>query len=115
MRNTMTHDVRYDTALKKARRKNAPLKEIAELLSAAHEAGDARATYALATWYLHGKFFQKNLRSALKLLRQAASEGVADAMCDLAMCYLEGRGVRANPSDVHPNFGPVAKLGSELR
>lgn len=111
MRKTTSYDVRYDTALKKARRKDAPLEEVSKLLSAAHEAGDARATYALATWYLFGKFFGKNLRAGIKLLRQAASAGVPDAMCDLAMCYLEGRGVPENPSKAAELFLKAALAG----
>ena len=113
MRTTVTHDTRYDTALKKSRRKNEPLKEVSELLSAAHDAGDARATYALARWYLYGKFFKKDLRAALRLLRQAAKEGVPDAMCDLAMCYLEGRGVPANPAKAAEFFLKAALAGEK--
>ena len=86
-------DRRYDEALKKARRKDAPLAEVAELLEAAHEAGDARATYALATWYLHGRFFRKDRRRAVALLRKAAHHRVPGALYDLAVCYERGEGV----------------------
>jgi len=91
------HDKRYDDALKKARRKAAPLAEVAALLEAAHGAGDARATYALATWYLHGKFFEQNARRAVTLLKEAARNDIVDAIYDLAVAYEEGRGVQTNP------------------
>lgn len=89
-------DRRYDDALKIARRKSADLDRVASLLNAAHQAGDARATYALATWYLHGRLFKKSVRKAVVLLREAAQRNVADALYDLAVCYEEGTGVRKN-------------------
>jgi TPR repeat protein len=91
-----TTDRRYDEALKIARRKSANLEQVASLLNAARESGDARATYALGTWYLHGRLFKKNIRKGVALLREAARRKVADALYDLAVCYEEGTGVRRN-------------------
>lgn len=86
----------YAEALKRMRRKNPALDEVADLLSAAHAAGDARATYALATWHLHGRFFRKSIRKAVALFRQAARHNVPDALFDLAICYELGEGVQKN-------------------
>jgi len=91
-----TRDRRYDEALKKAQRKGAQLDDVARLLTAAHEAGDRRATYALATWYLHGHVFKKNLRRSITLLRQAANGHIPDALYDLAVCHEQGEGVPEN-------------------
>ena len=54
------------------------------------------ATYALATWYLHGKYFKQDLRKAAMLLREAARSNIADALYDLAVSYEEGKGVKKN-------------------
>lgn len=92
----MVNDRRYDEALELAQRDDADLARAAVLLQAAHEAGDLRAAYALATWYLHGKYFRRNVRTAVRLLREAAAENVGDALYDLAVCYEEGCGVSKN-------------------
>jgi TPR repeat protein len=89
-------DHRYDEALRRSRRKGAQLEAVAPLLTAAHEAGDARATYALATWYLHGRVFKKDIRRSVALLRKAAKHQVPDALYDLAVCYEKGEGVPQN-------------------
>ncbi len=89
-------DVRYNEALKRMRKKDADLAEVAELLTAAHDTGDARATYALATWHLHGRHFTKNVRKALSLMKQAADQNVPDALFDLAVSYEKGEGLAAN-------------------
>jgi TPR repeat protein len=86
----------YEAALQKARLKRAPLEAVSKLLETAHEAGDARATYALATWYLHGKHFKKNVRKSVSLLRKAASQDLPDALFDLAVCYERGEGMKSN-------------------
>jgi len=111
MTKTTSHDKRYDLALEKARLANADLGEVANMLTEAHEAGDARATYALATWHLHGKFFKKNLRVALRLLRQAAGAGVPEALYHLAVCYEEGSGVATNRSKATELFLRAALAG----
>ena len=67
--------------------------EVLNKLNAASAAGDDRATYALATWYLHGKNVEKDIDRALNLLRLAADAGNADAMYDLAYSYEIGNGV----------------------
>jgi TPR repeat protein len=90
-------DKRYEKALSKVRENEAPLREVASLLTAAHEAGDVRATYALATWYLHGQLFRKNVRKSIGLLRKAAKTNLPDALFDLAVCYEKGVGVPKNP------------------
>ena len=60
---------KYRRALELAQRKSPSLEKVAELLEAAQDEGDSHATYALATWYLHGKFFKRNQARAVKLLK----------------------------------------------
>lgn len=66
------------------------------LLKASAESGDAVSKYALGTWYLHGFFLEKDVRTAIKLLREAADENVAFAAFDLAVCYELGTGLKKN-------------------
>ncbi|MEA2720308.1 MAG: uncharacterized protein QOJ39_2172 [Candidatus Eremiobacteraeota bacterium] len=68
------------------------------LLERAHEAGDARATYALGTWYLHGKepHVPVDAGIALEYIAKAASARVPDALYDLAVSYEKGGVVALN-------------------
>jgi TPR repeat protein len=68
------------------------------MLEDALSRGDARAAYALGTWYIHGRepAVRKNLKEGVRLLRVAAAAGVPDALYDLAVCYQKGAGVAKN-------------------
>lgn len=94
MRRSLASNNHYDRALRKASQPNADFPSVRLLLEAAHEKGDARATYALATWYLHGRCFRRNLQKAVVMLRSAAARNNGDALYDLAVCYEIGTGVR---------------------
>jgi uncharacterized protein len=83
----------YERALQVARRRQPDLARAFHLLTVAHRYGDGRATYALATWYLHGKHVDRNLKKATVLLRAAASKDIPDALFDLAVSYEKGIGV----------------------
>ncbi len=85
----------YEQALRLAEKQKPPSKRAYELLLVADKEGDPRATYALATWYLHGSAFTPvNKKRAVQLLRAASKGGVADAAHDLAVAYETGDGVR---------------------
>ncbi|MDB5040949.1 MAG: hypothetical protein JWN27_1675, partial [Candidatus Eremiobacteraeota bacterium] len=47
-------DPAYDSALQEMEGNAPDVRRAHELLRQAHASGDARATYALGTWYLHG-------------------------------------------------------------
>lgn len=89
----------YDLALVEARRPRANLTRALDLLRRGYDAGDARAAYALGTWYLHGRpgLVEKDVPQAVRLLKEAAAANVSDALFDLAVCY--ERGVGVNQSD----------------
>jgi uncharacterized protein len=82
------------------------------LLIRADKRGDPRATYALATWWLHGKdiLVKKNLRKAVGLLRKAA-DAHPDATFDLAVSYEKGRGVRKSQKMAAKLYLKAALLG----
>jgi TPR repeat protein len=87
---------KYERALRLAQKnKKSPPRTAYELLVAADKEGDARATYALATWYLFGSPFTPVKKSeAIRLLKKATEGGVADAAHDLAVAYEKGDGVK---------------------
>jgi uncharacterized protein len=73
------------------RRGNA--ERVAELLQESHRQGDVRATYALATWYIHGANLPRNRSAGIKLLRKASNGGIREAKFDLGHAYELGIGV----------------------
>ena len=85
---------RYERALRLAQTENGSSTKIYDLLIAADREGDPRATYALATWYLHGKFVRKNIKLANKFLERAALQGIPDAAYNFAISLEKGKGVK---------------------
>ena len=87
---------KYERALRLAKKTGkSPPKAAYNLLVAADNEGDARATYALATWYLFGSAFTPVRKGeAIRLLKKATNGGVADAAHDLAVAYEKGDGVK---------------------
>ena len=73
------------------RRGNA--ERVAALLQESHRQGDVRATYALATWHIHGANLPRNRSAAIKLLRKASNGGIREAKFDLGHAYELGIGV----------------------
>lgn len=84
----------YDDALEEMSAKRPNSARALLLLEKAHKVGDARATYALGTWYLHGRHVTKDLRKASKLIKAAAQAKIADALFDLAVSYEKGVGLK---------------------
>lgn len=103
----------YDQAHAEARAASGDLKKAWRLLGLAHKQGDHRATYALGTWYLHGKgeLVSKNLKKAIPLLREAADAQHADAAFDLAVCYEKGTGIKKNDRKAAALYLRAALLG----
>lgn len=65
-------------------------------LSTAAEQGDAAACHTLAMALLADSRTPENARRAVDLLCRAAAAGHAEALADLAECYLQGIGVEQN-------------------
>lgn len=102
----------YARALKLAQKQSVPSKTVYDLLLKADKLGDARATYAIATWYLHGSPFTKiSYAKAVRLLRHAAQGGVADAAFDLAISYEKGAGITKSVSRAFEYYVRAALLG----
>jgi TPR repeat protein len=102
----------YDRALKLAQRQSVPSREVYNLLVKADALGDARATYAIATWYLHGSPFTKvSFAKAASLLRRAAEGGVSEAAFDLAVSYEIGAGIKKSLPKAFEYYVRAALLG----
>lgn len=88
-------DVLYHSAVKEMRSDDPDIPNIVAILREAVGAGSARAAYALATWYLHGKgdVVPQDFSEAVRLLRIAVREHHSSALYDLAACYANGEGV----------------------
>lgn len=83
----------YRSALSKTKQEGFDTAEVARLLAQAAKLGSEDATYALATWYLHGKHFHADLDKGTRLLTKAARLGSAPACYDLAVSFEKGLGV----------------------
>ena len=86
----------YNQALKEALKKTPNLPKVMQLLNNSIELGSCEASYALATWYLHGHNVKKNYKRAVLLLNKAIEGNILDALFDLAICYEKGTGVKQN-------------------
>ncbi len=67
--------------------------EVFKLLSKSASFGNDKALYALATWYLFGRYVEKDYDKAVVFLAKAAEKHNADACHDLAVCFENGQGV----------------------
>lgn len=78
----------YEIALTLSRSDPPDLHAAKSSLSKAHEKGDVRATYALATWYLHGnEVIEKNEKVGVSMLLDIEKSSIAEAIFDLAFAY----------------------------
>ena len=100
----------YRTAFEAAEKKG-PTDDVASLLWQGHNRGDGRATYALATWYIHGTLFQTNPRKGIGLLRIARKKGIREAIFDLAYSYEIGFGVTKSLAKAFDLYVEAAQKG----
>lgn len=103
----------YESALVEMARKNPDVTKVSGLLSTALGNGDYRAAYALGTWYLHGRYFKRNMKKAFHYLRLAAKYDVPDALYDLAVCYEKGAGTAVNLKKSAQLYLRAALLGEK--
>ena len=83
----------YLAALRHAQKEPADYETAAELLLKASKLRSAEADYALATWFLFGRHFKKDIKRATVLLKRSQRAGNPDACYDLAVSYDKGIGV----------------------
>lgn len=92
---TTARDI-YLSALRLARRAKDDYGPAAKLLQKSSKLGCPDADYALATWYLFGRHFARNVRKGNQLLKRAAKAGNRDACYNLAISYDNGFEVSKN-------------------
>ena len=110
---TMKESKLYDDALREMRKKRPNSARAMKLLELALRRRDARAAYALATWYLHGTHVKKDTRQATALLRQAAEANIPDALYDLAVSYEKGIGVKKSEKKAYELYLRAAVWGEK--
>lgn len=103
----------YEKALGMALEEEFDHAQVYALLQQAHDAGDARATYAIATWFLHGTHVEKDLAEAVRYLTEAVEAGIPESMFDLAVCYEYGDGVAENAESAFDHFLRAALHGDD--
>jgi len=86
----------YNAATEEMRSPSPNVEKATAWLWKASKDGDARATYALATWFLFGQepFIRRDLKTAGQMLREAANAGIPEAMYDLGRSLETGSGIR---------------------
>jgi TPR repeat protein len=110
VKRTRTYDTATRIATAGGRRRRT--RKVYDLLCAAHEKGDPRATYALATWYLFGtRFTKKDWKRANRMLKAAADKGVASAAFDFAVSCEKGAGIRKSAKRAFEYYMNAAMLG----
>ncbi|WP_158298751.1 tetratricopeptide repeat protein [Sphingomonas psychrotolerans] len=104
----------YRTALDLSRSDPQELYQARELLRKAHKNGDERATYALASWYLHGNdITEKNEEAGFAMLREIENSFIAEAIFDLAFAYDCGKCVEVDDLKAFSLYMRAALLGSQ--
>jgi uncharacterized protein len=98
-------------AVKLAKSKSPNNQVVFELLQQASKAGSGEATYAIGTWYLHGKYVDTNLKKAIVFLRRASRAGFPAACFDLALCYEQGVAVEKDLSKAFELYMEAALRG----
>ena len=109
----MKGDRLYKAALKEAANENANLEYVYGLLDKAKQKNNTMAIYALGTWYLFGKFVEKDLNKAFELFLKASDNNHPEACFDLAKCYEEGAGVAKNLNHAFESYVKAALLGDK--
>lgn len=96
MKTTDKSVVIFKKAEKLALAKNPDLSQVYHLLNAAADLGNSDANYAIATWYLHGKYFRKDVKKGVSFLLKAIEKDHPSALFDMAICYEKGSGIKRN-------------------
>ncbi len=104
----------YELALAEERRSHPRHERSLRLLQEAHRNGDARASYALGTWKLHGTHVRKDVTAGASLVQRAAAAGVRDAVYDLAVCFELGAGVKRDNRRALMHYVQAALMGDRM-
>gem|GEM_PF-539686 len=87
--------------------------EAFDLLKEAARENIPMASYALGTWYLHGRYVEKDLKKGFQYLTKASKGDVGDAFFDLGVCYEKGLGTEKNLGKAFECYVRAANLGDK--
>lgn len=104
----------YERALSFSRMVPPDLKSAKDFLLKAHDNGDARATYALATWSIYGnEVTEKDEKEGVNLLREIEDCCIAEAIFNLGFAYDTGRFVDQDDLKAFSLYMRAALLGDK--
>ena len=102
----------YARALAIGRDPSPDLLAAHDLLINASGSGDLRATYALATWYLHGNdAVSLDEKAGIRILKTLEKSNIPEALFDLAVSYDYGKHVKRNEEKAFSLYMRAALLG----
>lgn len=104
----------YVAALGLSGEPNPDRREALEKLREAAAAGDPRAEYAIATWYLHGMegVVERDVPRAFEMLKKLEDSFIAEALFDLAIFYDLGEIVEPDEEKAFSLYMRAALLGN---
>jgi TPR repeat protein len=105
------NDKFFKKALIEAKNKN--FEAAYTLFHKSHELGNPMSTYAIGTWYLHGRYVEVDMKKAVVFLAKAAKKNVPEALYDLAVCYELGKGIKKNLKQSFENYLKAALCGEQ--
>lgn len=103
----------YALGLYEASKREPNFKKAFEYLTKAHDSGDLAATYAIGTWYLHGRYVKKSISKGLRYVRLAAQGNVPEALFDLAVAFETGELHRKSLRNAAQCYLSAALLGDK--
>ncbi len=103
----------YRKALRIARQEGAKYEKVFELLEQSMKMGSADATYAVATWYLHGTHVAPDIVKGTNLLKRAVRMGNSSACFDLASSFERGLGVTKDTAKAFDLYLEAALRGDQ--
>lgn len=103
----------YAKALQLAKCKPARNKLAFQYLKRAAELDNKKAIYAIATWYLFGKYVKKDTKKGVDLLKSSVENGLPEANFDLAIAYEKGEGIEQNLTLAFVNYMIASLKGDE--
>lgn len=115
MKDTKKPSAPYLVALELADEANPNLAEAFESLREAASAGDIRAEYAIATWYLHGRegVVERDVLLAFEMLKGLEDSCIPEAIFDLAIFYDFGEFVERDEERAFSLYMQAALLGNK--
>src|SRR5438046_919900 len=106
-------DILLKEALSEMEKESPDLKVAYQLLEKSAQLENAEALYAIGTWYLFGRFVDKDPSKAVEYFLEAIKGNNSSAYYDLGVCYEEGTGVDQDEEAAFECYLNAALLGDK--